>query len=193
MFSFRTLEMLVMTPPEKTVWRVRDGIPEPVPPAWTLRKLDWAHSLVWSWRGVGWNYSAPLCASQIKITSELSRKEYIVRRLINGAVAYLLDDALGALMRRAAPDFFITNKTKYDDLSQLQRGMYSTMVVLRTICIVDFSHVAASLVVVSIGAFLPDHELLSPWGWPPVFASLREIFSHPGIGFLWARVSVHLI
>lgn len=193
MFTFRTLEMLVLAPPEKTMWRVRDGRAEPVPPGWTWRKLEWAASCVVSLRGIGWNYSAPLSTSQRSdpYARRSSRTQYILQRAAYGVVNVLIDDACGAFMRRAAPDFFVTGALRYADLTQAQRGLYSTLVVLRTVCSLEFTHVGFSIVFVLLGGLLgkDDHELLTPWGWPPMFASLREVFSHPGLSYLWARVS----
>lgn len=165
-----------------------------MPPGWTWAKLEWATSAVVSLRGIGWNYSAPLSTSQRSrpYDRHSSRTEYIIRRSIYGLLNLLIDDACGALMRRTAADFFITGNLRYAGLMQWQRGFCSTLVVMRTVCSLEFTHVGFSIVFVLLGGLLgkDDHELLTPWGWPPMFASLKEIFSHPGLSYLWARVSV---
>lgn len=200
-FAVKAVEQLVVFPSEDHVFRLVAAspgdhptlIPEPVPAGWTRAKLEWATSLWWSWRGIGWNYGPRLPASSagVPFTRTSSRRDFVIRRTIYLLGVYAADDLASTYMRLRAPDFFIYHTTKYADLTTAQRAGHSIATVTRILASLEYSHVGFGLSCVIVGGVLGlSGELWSPWGWPPMFASLRDIWTNPGLGYMWARVSV---
>lgn len=203
-FILRTLELLVFYPPEEGMYRilpirVRTGAsdtitfaPEPVPEGWTTAKLAWAASLWWSWRGIGWNYSPPLSPSQLEspYAPGSSRRDYLVRRGLYFLLVHVADDIASSFMRLGAPAYFLDGLVPYSSLSQFQRGLYSLATVERVWYSLELSHVLLSLVFVAAGGFFGlEGEIFSPWGWPPLFGSIANMWEYPGLAFMWSKVS----
>lgn len=197
-FAFRALETLVAFPPEFNCYRLRPTAsgavaePEAVPDGWTWAKAEWAASLWWSWRGIGWNYGPPLASSMREepYTTKSSRRAYLIHRGVYLVGVYAIEDLASTYMRLVAPDFFVTATTPYAALTQFQRGAHSLAVVLRVLCSIEFTHVGLGLVCVAAGGYFNrEGELFSPWGWPPIFGSVASIWAHPGLAYIWSRVS----
>lgn len=158
-----------------------------------MAKLGWANSLWWSWRGIGWNFGPRLPASSSgePFTRKSSRRAFLLRRTIYLAAVYAVDDLASTYMRLRAPDFFWTHTTTYNDLSTSQRAAHSIATVTRILASLEYSHVGCALGCVAAGGVLGlEGELWSPWGWPPMFASLRDIWNNPGLGYMWSTVSI---
>ncbi|WOO76886.1 uncharacterized protein LOC62_01G000499 [Vanrija pseudolonga] len=201
-FILRTLELLVFYPPEEGMYRilpirVRTGAsdtitfaPEPVPEGWTTAKLAWAASLWWSWRGIGWNYSPPLSPSQLQYpyAPGSSRRDYLVRRGLYFLLVHAAEDIASSFMRLGAPAYFLDGTVPYSSLTQFQRGLYSLATVERVWYSLELSHVLMSLVFVAAGGiFGLEGEIFSPWGWPPLFGSIANMWEYPGLAFMWSK------
>lgn len=194
----RTLELLVAFPPEDHVYRLIHGadgsvVPEPVPQGWTWAKAQWSASLWWSFRGLGWNYGAPLASSMTvaPYTRHSKRSSYLVQRALCLVGVFAAEDLASSYMRVVAPDFFLAATTPYSALSTGQRAGHSIAVVTRIVTSIEVTHILMSLACVAAGGIFgisTDNELFSPWGWPPLFGSLGSIVAHPGIGYMWTRV-----
>lgn len=166
----------------------REAIPEP----WTLAKLEWAASLWWSWRGIGWNYAPPLTDSQMgePYMRTTSRRKHLIHRAIHLAAVYALDDAAASFMRVGMPQFFVTHELKYADLTTWQRAAISIATVTRILGSLEYSHIQVGIMAVAVGGiFGLEGELWEPWGWPAMFGSLGCIWRNPGLNYVWAKVS----
>jgi len=201
-FAFRALETLLAFPPEFHCYRLRPTAsgaladPEPVPPGWTWEKAQWAASLWWSFRGIGWNYGPPLASSMREppYTTTSTRKAYLIHRSLYLVAVYAVEDLASTYMRLVAPDFFITATTPYSALTTKQRAFHSIAVVTRILTSIEFTHVGFSLGCVAAGGVFGWHgELFAPWGWPPVFGSIVSIWQHPGLAYMWNRVSYRIV
>lgn len=165
--------------------------PEPIPEPWTLAKLEWAASLWWSWRGIGWNYAPPLTASQTEdpYMRTTPRRKHLIHRILHLAAVYVLDDAAASFMRVGMPQFFVAHTLKYADLSTGQRAAVSIATVTRILASLEYSHLQMGIIAVSIGGlFGLQGELWEPWGWPAMFGSLGCIWRNPGLNYVWAKV-----
>jgi hypothetical protein len=211
-YAMRNLELLVFFPPEENVYRLRqvrkeqlepgsapykaiEILPEPIPQPFTLDKLNWGLSLVWSWRGIGWNYSCPLPESSRvhPYTRTSSRRDYIIHRLKGTLTTWFCWDLFRTLVNLTPASIYLAGTPgiapPYSSLSTLERGIYSFLVSARIIIDTDRTHVMASVLMVSIGGYMGwEGELWSPWGWPPLFGSIGQIWKAPGLATMWSKV-----
>lgn len=168
---------------------------EPVPQPWTWAKFWWAHSLWWSMRGIGWNFAPALPPSFRKppYSPGSSRRQFVYARLRRYALNWILTDLLRSFANLSSASAFYSGKPgapTYADLTQLQRGIYSTCMVLRIAFGMDRTHIPFGVVMVTLGGIMGwETELCSPWGWPPLFAPLSDTWKHPGLSRMWSRVS----
>jgi hypothetical protein len=167
---------------------------EPIPPPWSWEKLCWASSLWWSWRGVGWNFSPPLppAASSPPFLRTSTRTQWLVNRLVHYTLMMLIYDAFRAYMNcdPTARLFFTHHTPTYAGLTQWQRAAYSTAAAFRLFLNMERTYVPTSIVFVGLGGLLGwDSEYFAPWGWPPLFAGLADVWKYPGLSVAWSRVS----
>ena len=176
---------------------VEEVLPEPVPAPWTMAKFGWALSLWWSLRGIGWNYCCPLPNSSRRhpFTVTSSRRSYIIYRLRYYILGWIVWDLTRSYMNcsTAAPYFngLPGVAPTYESLSQWQRGVYSLCVVCRIVFGCEKTHTGLSMILVAIGGAMGwDNEIFSPWGWPPLFGTLSEVWKNPGLAITWSKVSL---
>ncbi|EIW71680.1 hypothetical protein TREMEDRAFT_67902 [Tremella mesenterica DSM 1558] len=179
---------------EKVKGHEDEVLPEPIPAPFTLAKFYWASSLWWSLRGVGWNYCCPLPhSSRIHpYTRSSSRRSYLLARLQFYLIWWLLFDVLRSFMNLSSASAYFSGRPGvaplYSDLSQWERGVYSACVALRIIFGCEKSHCLVSSVFVLIGGMMGwEGEIWSPWGWPPLFGTLGEVWRSSGLSNTWSR------
>lgn len=133
--TLKVLEILVLYPAESYNFRLESGKEEPIPPPWTLSKLSWGLSLVWSYRGIGWNYSCNLPYSFLAppYSRTSSRRDFLWKAVGMFVLVTLVDDLTRTLMNLSpASSFFsLPRKIGYIDLTQWERGVCSTLVLIR--------------------------------------------------------------
>jgi hypothetical protein len=84
---------------------------------------------------------------------------------------------------------FFVGQIPYATLSTPQRAIYSIAVAVRIWFSLQKTHLICSLICVGIGGCLGwEGEIWSPWGWPPALGSMEDLWLHPGLGTIWARV-----
>ncbi|WWC95538.1 hypothetical protein V866_002403 [Kwoniella sp. B9012] len=166
-------------------------IPEAVPQPFTLAKFYWAGSLIWSYRGIGWAHQCPLPRSSTEhpYTRKSSFKEWLKIQLPYYIATHLMEDLCRAIRNVVGKDFFSgPDHIPYDSLSQSQRALYSIAVVSRVHfgLILTWFHTAVCMIV--LGKMLGwKGELWEPWGWPPMFGSLENLWVHPGLSTMWSK------
>lgn len=170
---------------------------EPVPPPWSLARFYWAWSLVWTHRGLGWNFSPPLvpAADHPPFRRGSSRKHFVIRQLRDFFINLLLIDIIRTYMNNdpSASAFFSLHQPHYSDLTQWQRAVFSTCVALRVCLGMNKSYFISSIFMVSLGEHMGwEGEMWSTWGWPPLYGTLRDIWVYPGLSVAWSRVSNNL-
>lgn len=207
---FRVLETMIVYPAEETVYRVRPAkspgskaryTAEPIPLPWTWSKFDWSLSLFWSWRGIGWNYAAPLPPHLSRfqpLTSTITRKSFLLRQTLQFILEQLISDTIRSYMNLShAATFWSRSPANpsvlYAGLSIWDRAINSTCIVLRIWLNVNKYYILGSIACVTIGGILGlEGELWSPWGWPRLFGGLWEIWRYPGLSHMWSKVSTAL-
>ncbi|OCF61915.1 hypothetical protein L486_01579 [Kwoniella mangroviensis CBS 10435] len=167
-------------------------IPEPIPPPFTLAKFYWSFSLWFSYRGIGWNTTCPLSPSsrQHPYIRQSSRKHFAFVQMRKWIISYLVDDFFRSIRNIYSAQFFsgLPGAIPYTHLSQFERGLNSTAVVVRIYFSLVNSHIAMSIICVIIGGILGwETEMFAPWGWPPLFGDLGELWKYPGLSTLWSR------
>lgn len=204
-YSILAWQHLVFCPAEEYNYRVRSAkagtdtattglIAETIPPPWTWAKFCWATSLWWSWRGIGWNYAAPLppASTHPAFAPTASRRRWALHQLAHFIPAMLAYDAVRAYMNCApgARAYFTDQTPSYAELSQWDRGVYSACVALRLFLGMQKPHVPVGMVFIALGGWFGwDSEFFSPWGWPPLFAGVTDLWRCPGLSVAWGRVS----
>lgn len=164
---------------------------EAVPPPFTLAKALWALSLFSSWRGIGWNFTVPLsiAARQHPYKGTSSRRHFVFTRAAMLPLLYFVNDASRTFMKYRASHFF-SGQTAYDDLTLGETITYSLAVVARVWWILQSAVVPLSIACVLVGGYMGwESEFWAPWGWPPTFGSISELWMYPGLSTLWSRVS----
>ncbi|OCF35136.1 hypothetical protein I316_03177 [Kwoniella heveanensis BCC8398] len=169
-------------------------VPEPVPAGFTWAKLCWAASLWFSYRGIGWNYVCPLprSAYQPPYTRQSSRKAFLIKQLKMWVFGYLVDDFFRAYRNCSSAAPFFSGlpgiAPPYSSLTQYERAIYSIAVVVRVWFGLINSHIGWSMGMVILGGILGwETEMFAPWGWPPLFGGLVELWKHPGLSTMWSR------
>ncbi|WVW86770.1 hypothetical protein I302_108824 [Kwoniella bestiolae CBS 10118] len=215
MWSMRVLEYFVFYPPEEHVHRIvpksqihphpkklsdvqkaeqeetgeETLVPEPVPRPFTLAKFYWGSSLTWSFRGIGWNFQCPLPASSTSApySRGSSRSSWIKAQLKPWFIIYIIDDLCRALRNIVAKEFF-AGEVPYDSLTQWQRGLYSTLVVFRVYAGMVHAWIPYGIGMFTIGWMMGwKGEIWEPWGWPPLFGPMGDLWKHPGLSTMWSR------
>ncbi|WVF68562.1 hypothetical protein IAT40_003331 [Kwoniella sp. CBS 6097] len=171
-----------------------DLVPEPVPAGFTWAKLCWAASLWFSYRGIGWNYVCPLPASayQHPYTRKSTRKAFLIKQLKMYIFGYLVDDFFRAFRNCSSAAPFFSGlpgvAPPYDSLTQYQRAVYSIAVAVRVWFGLINSHIGWGTGMVVIGGIFGwETEMFAPWGWPPLFGGMGELWRHPGLSTMWSR------
>jgi hypothetical protein len=211
----RSLELLVCFPPEENVYRLREArkdrltpepkftpnksidlLPEPIPEPFTLAKLYWALSLSWSWRGIGWNYSCPLPESSRvhPFTRTSTRRSFIITRIKRSLGVWFCWDLFRTLTNLTPASTYLSGTPgfapPYSSLSTIERAIFSFIVSTRIIIDTERSYCMASVLLVGIGGCMGwEGEIWSPWGWPPLFGSIGQIWKSPGLATMWSKVS----
>lgn len=185
--------------PENTHFRTHinakgEQVIEPVPLPWTLHKFYWALSLFSSWRGIGWNYVSPLSAKAYnhpyKRTS--TRKAFIWNQTSSLVPVCILGWATKRYITTIGFDFF-HGLVSWSELSRTQVFCHSLSVVVRVWWILNVGYIPMSLGCVIVGGvFGWKGEFWEPWGWPPIFGGLKEVWQFPGLSTVWSRVSCDL-
>nr|XP_019009226.1 uncharacterized protein I206_05873 [Kwoniella pini CBS 10737]OCF48007.1 hypothetical protein I206_05873 [Kwoniella pini CBS 10737] len=179
----------LMTPESNELEDDEVLIAEPVPAPFTLKKLYWSWSLIWSYRGIGWNYQCPLPSESTnhpfsRKSSRLSWGYATIRYYIIG---YLIDDFFRSIRNIYGKEFFAGN-IPYNTLNQFERGLYSTAVVIRVWFGLIHSWTISAIIFVTLGGILGwNDEIFAPWGWPPMFGSLNQLWKHPGLSTMWSK------
>jgi hypothetical protein len=174
-------------------------IAERVPPPWTMEKLWWSSALFWSFRGIGWNFTCQLPPTSLSTpySHTSTRRQYLSKRLRYYLIAILAQDISRTFMNlSSAHPFFagLPGRPAYTDLSQWQRAIYSIAIAVRIWFSLEKTHVLFGLIFVAIGGMTGwKGEFWEPWGWPPMFGGLRDIWHRPGLSFMWSRVGQLLI
>ncbi|WVQ96102.1 hypothetical protein IAU59_003204 [Kwoniella sp. CBS 9459] len=171
-----------------------DLVPEPVPAGFTWAKFCWASSLWFSYRGIGWNYVCPLPASayQHPYTRKSSRKAFIIAQVKTYIIGYIVEDFFRAFRNCSSAAPFFSGlpgvAPPYDSLTQYQRGVYSIAVASRVWFGLMNSHLLWKTGMVLLGGIFGwETEMFAPWGWPPLFGGLGELWRHPGLSTMWSR------
>lgn len=203
---------LLFYPPEESSYRIRVFPPssqsprsgqeiaeyeaEPVPPPFTFAKLRWAYSLVWSLRGIGWNTASPLSRAAHKhpYLRTSTRAAWFASAVTRYIVSWLVFDLVRAYMNLSQARFFFDGRDgiapAFTSLSVFEKAIVSLCVVMRVVWSMIGTHGICSVIIVAIGGALGwEGEMRSPWGWPPVYGGLGEVWRHPGLSHMWARVS----
>ena len=211
-WSIRVFQHLVFFPAETHCFRVRhkadndykalatDGkdvsttVAEPAPPPWSVARWYWAWSLVWTHRGLGWNFSPPLvpAADHPPFRRGSSRKHFIVKQIRDFIINMLLVDIIRSYMNNDpfASGYFSHHHPQYTELSQWKRAVMSTCVALRVCLGMNKSYYVSSIFMVSLGGYMGwEGEMWSTWGWPPLYGTLNDIWVYPGLSTAWSRVS----
>ncbi|GFZ50076.1 hypothetical protein JCM24511_07829 [Saitozyma sp. JCM 24511] len=195
----RALELLVLYPAEENVYRVTpqadgDFVREPIPPPWTKAKLYWAYSLWWSNRGIGWNYSCTLPPSSTRhpFSRTSSRKAFLLNRGRHYILWIAFVDLVRAYMALGPGAAFFDGRPgvapSYDSLSMVEKAVYSLCVCVRIMWSIEKTFTGGSLLLVAMGGVLGwEGEMWSPWGYPPLFGSIQELWLHPGLATVWSR------
>jgi hypothetical protein len=196
----RALELLVLYPAEENVYRVTpqadgDFVREPIPPPWTKAKLYWAYSLWWSNRGIGWNYSCTLPPSSTRhpFSRTSSRKAFLINRGRHYLLWIAFVDLVRAYMALGPGAAFFDGRAgvapSYDSLTMTEKAVYSLCVCVRIMWSIEKTFTGGSLLLVAMGGVLGwEGEMWSPWGYPPLFGSIQELWLHPGLATVWSRV-----
>ena len=169
--------------------------PETIPAPWTIEKFWWASSLWWSWRGIGWNYTCSLSASSQRFPYSRTspRSAYLLKRATYYAAGWIIHDFTRSFTNVSASSPFFSGRPgapSYAELSLGQKAVYSICIVTRVWFSMEKSHVLVGLLFVAAGGLLGwEGELWSPWGWPPMYGTLGDLWSHPGLATMWSRVS----
>ncbi|WRT69570.1 uncharacterized protein IL334_006558 [Kwoniella shivajii] len=166
--------------------------PEPVPQPFTLSKLYWATSLWFSYRGVGWNTVCPLGGSSRRhpYLRKSTRKSFIKHNIKIYILYYLIDDFFRAIRNIYSAPFFsgLPGSPTYDSLTQIERAINSTAVVVKVWFVLVNSHILWGMTCVIVGGILGwEGEMFTPWGWPPLFGDLHELWRYPGLSTMWSR------
>jgi hypothetical protein len=203
----RAFELVVLYQAEKHYWRVtpvlkEDKImyaPVPVPEPWTWAKLDWAWSLWWNQRGIGWNFQPPLPASCFAhpFTPLSSRRDYLLNRLYHLGRLLVIDDIVTSIIASPAHNAFFSGRPYGpDSLASLAslpihlRALYSICVVGKILTGTDIPTTIFDILCVGVGGlFGLRGEWFEPWGHPPMFGTLGEMWVQPGLGVLWGKAS----
>jgi len=170
-------------------------VSEPVPPPWTMAKFYWASSLWWSWRGIGWNFAPPLSPSRRNhpFLPSSSRKAFLISQLTYFGFGLVLQDIVRSFMNCSSSSPFFAGRQgiapPYSSLTVQQKALYSTCVVVRIVTAMEESWVEVACIFVAIGGIMGwEGEIWEPWGWPPLYGSLGDVWKHPGLSTAWSRV-----
>ncbi|WWC65983.1 uncharacterized protein I303_108605 [Kwoniella dejecticola CBS 10117] len=180
------------TPTKHTIEKVDEEevlIAEPVPAPFTWKKLYWSWSLLWSYRGIGWNYQCPLPSESTRhpYSRKSSRLAWGYATIRYYAIGYIIDDFFRSIRNIYGKEFFAGN-IPYTNLTQFERGLYSTAVVIRVWFGLIHSWTITAVIFVTIGGVLGwNDEIFAPWGWPPMFGSLGQLWKHPGLSTMWSK------
>ncbi|WWD20169.1 hypothetical protein CI109_104645 [Kwoniella shandongensis] len=169
-------------------------VPEPIPPPFTFAKFCWAASLWWSIRGVGWNFCCPLPSSSVKppYTRGSTRWQWLKAQTKIFLVSYIVYDSVRTFQNLTwGRSFFhdvVGIAPSYSTMTSSHKALYSIAVVTRVYWGLQSTHFQAAALMVTIGGMMGwEGELWSPWGWPPLFGSLIELWKHPGLSTMWSR------
>lgn len=172
-------------------------VAEPIPPPWTFAKFWWASSLWWSWRGIGWSYASPLPESSTRPpfsrTIHSSKLSYIIYQIRFCIFWLLTQDLIRSYMNCSKASSYFSGRPgiarPYSDLTQFERGIYSTCIVLRVMLGTVKSYVVVTTIIVIIGWIMGwKGESWETWGNPPLYGGLKDIWNHPGLSVMWSRV-----
>lgn len=167
-------------------------IPEPVPEGFTKAKVGWAFSLYGSNRGIGWNYWPPLPQSSMvdPYIRTSKRRPFLLAQLRILITTMLVHDTTRYYITYVAPDFF-TGKVPYDDLSLRQKAIYSIVTAARPWYTAQQLAPMFALLLVGLGGVMDwEGEMWSPWGYPPFFGGLTELWKRPGLSTMWSKVGL---
>ncbi|KAK4687149.1 hypothetical protein P7C73_g2972, partial [Tremellales sp. Uapishka_1] len=166
---------------------------EPIPAPFTLEKFYWSLSLFLSFRGIGWNYCPVLPTASLDdpFSRTSSRWSFVLDRTGHYLLGWLMHDLTRSYMNLSAASVFFEGTAlapRYDTLTLTQKAIYSMCVCTRVWFSLQITFVAAGIICVIMGgAFGWETEFWTPWGWPPLFGGLGDIWRHPGLSTMWSR------
>ena len=208
----KTLEILIFFPAEENVFRVRRAsknhlkpsaepqgavelVPEPIPRPFTLHKFYWGLSLFWSWRGIGWNYACPLPASSLRrpYSRDSTRREFLIARLRQVLIIWFCWDFSRTYTNLTPASIYLGGRPGiaplYADLAIWEKAIHSILMSTRIIIDTERSFLMCSVLMVGIGGLMGwEGELWEPYGWPPLFGTVRDLWISPGLATMWSKV-----
>jgi len=208
----KTLEILIFFPAEENVFRVRKAsknhlkpsaepqgavelVPEPIPRPFTLHKFYWGLSLFWSWRGIGWNYACPLPTSSLRrpYSRDSTRREFLIARLRQVLIIWFCWDFFRTYTNLTPASIYLGGRPGeaplYADLAFWEKAIHSILMSTRIIIDTERSFLMCSVLMVGIGGLMGwDGELWEPYGWPPLFGTVRDLWISPGLATMWSKV-----
>ena len=170
------------------------AILEPIPAPYTLEKLYWAASLWGNYRGIGWTYQSPLSRHALDppFLRTSSPRAFLINRTKQLVFALSVTDVLSTLLTLEPSRAYFSAiegvSPRLADQAVHWRALFSVMVVSFVWSSMEVSYVATAISCVSFGSMLGwEGALWEPWGWPPLFGSLSELWRRPGLAMMWSR------
>ncbi|KAM0753288.1 hypothetical protein T439DRAFT_323925 [Meredithblackwellia eburnea MCA 4105] len=172
---------------------------EPVPPPFTISKLLWSFDLWTTYRLIGWTEQAPLSSHGLKhpFLRTSSPRAFLVNRTLQLLSAlFILDLASTVLAIEPKTHAYFSaiesSSPALADQSVDWRALWSILVVTFTWQSLEVSYVATAISLVALGTFMGwKGAMWEPWGWPPVFGTLKELWVRPGLAMLWSKTWHH--
>ncbi|KAI5477198.1 hypothetical protein MNV49_006642 [Pseudohyphozyma bogoriensis] len=210
-WCLRTLDLLVVFPddPQRTLPMppLKDSLQpptspkdrprpavllEPVPPPCTLAKVQWAMELWITWRGIGWNWRAPLsrAGNRDPFLRTSSVRSFLKNRLLHLIMVILVTDAYTTIQEEVprVRDFMSGRpgvSPLLADQPILWRALFSILVVAQTWQSLELVYDVMALGFVGMGSCMGCKGVFfEPWGWPPLLGGMGELWVHPGLSLI---------
>ncbi|GAA5975248.1 hypothetical protein JCM21900_001875, partial [Sporobolomyces salmonicolor] len=143
---------------------------EPVPPAWSWRRLGWALKMTTSMRGAGWSWQVRGVPTG---GADISRRQFVRSRLLRMALLYVVMDAVSTYMQ-SRPYFH--RQVSLASLSFVERQINMLSACAAGALAIAILHSALSAVCVASSAWSPS-ECPDLFGPLSAASSLRGFWS----------------
>ena len=162
---------------------------------YTMARFLWAANLWSNYRGIGWTYQAPLSKGALRDpflrTSRV--RAFLFNRVGQLLFTLVVVDVLSTLLA-AEPrtrNYFSAIEGVSPRLAEQPvqwRALWSIIVVGVTWQGLELSYVATAISMVSVGSMTGwKGAMWEPWGWPPLFGTLGELWNRPGLAMMWSK------
>ncbi|GAA5871918.1 hypothetical protein JCM1840_004744 [Sporobolomyces johnsonii] len=148
----------------------RKSAAEPIPPAWSWRRLGWALKMMMSMRGAGWTWQVSGVPTG---GANLSRGRFVRSRLLRTAMLYVVMDAVSTYMQ-SRPYFH--RQVSLASLSFVERQINMLSACAAGALAIAMLHSALSALCVASGAWSPS-ECPDLFGPLSAASSLRGFWS----------------